>query len=85
MKKSANFITSTKDQHSRTKCLPKDKTYCLSIENKARPLAVGLPSIGLKQFYAWTFELNGFQCVKVDMMSLFLWLEDKDTLLWEHC
>jgi hypothetical protein len=39
-----------------TKFLPKDKTYCQTIENRARSmLAMGLQSIGYRQFYQRIF------------------------------
>ena len=60
-----------------TKFLPKDKTYCLTIENKARSmLAVGLQSIGYRQLYAWVFECTGIGLEEDNIMTLFLRDED---------
>jgi hypothetical protein len=46
-----------------TKFLPKDRTYCDTIENKARiHVALGLQiSVGYKQFYKRLFERTGIQ------------------------
>jgi hypothetical protein len=64
-----------------TKFLPKDKTYCQMIENKARSmLAVGLQSIGYRQLYKWVFELTGIPIELDDITSLFLQDEDADKL-----
>jgi hypothetical protein len=39
-----------------TKFLPKDRTYCQTIENKARTmLAAGLQSVGCRQFYTYRY------------------------------
>jgi hypothetical protein len=41
-----------------TKLLPKDRTYCQTIENKVRALlAAGLQSIGHREFYGRVFHL----------------------------
>jgi hypothetical protein len=59
-----------------TKFLPKDKTYCQTIENKAKSmLAVGLQSIGYR-----IFQLTGIPIKLDDIMSLFLRDEDTDNL-----
>jgi hypothetical protein len=64
-----------------TKFLPKDKTYCKTIENKARSmLAVGLQSIGYRQLYRRVFELTGIPIELDDITSLFLRDEDADKL-----
>jgi hypothetical protein len=43
-----------------TKILPKDQTYCNTIEKKTRiHLALGLQSVGYTQFYQRLFELTG--------------------------
>jgi hypothetical protein len=45
-----------------TKFLPKDRTYCKTIENKAIiHLALGLQSVGYEQFYKRLFEQTGIQ------------------------
>jgi ribosomal protein L37AE/L43A len=64
-----------------TKFLPKDRTLCQTIENKARSyLAVGLQSIGYRQFYGRLFELAGVPLQTDDITSLFLRSEDQDKL-----
>jgi hypothetical protein len=65
-----------------TKFLPKDKTYCQTIENKARSmLAVGLQSIGYRQLYQRIFKLTRIPIEVDNIKSLFL--RDKDTdKLW---
>jgi hypothetical protein len=64
-----------------TKFLPKDKTYCKTIENKARSmLAVGLQSIGYRQLYERIFELTGIPIELDDITSLFLRDEDAKKL-----
>ena len=64
-----------------TKFLPKDKTYCQTIENKARSmLAVGLQSVGYRQFYARVFSRTGIEVLEDDITSLFLRKEDADKL-----
>jgi len=64
-----------------TKFLRKDKTWCQTIENKARCMvAVGLQSIGYRQFYARVFERTGVDILDDDMTSLFLRKEDADKL-----
>jgi ribosomal protein L37AE/L43A len=60
-----------------TKFLPKDKTYCQTIENKARSLlAVGLQSVGYRQFYGRIFLLTGIPLTTDDITSLFFRKED---------
>jgi hypothetical protein len=45
-----------------TKFLPKDRTYCNTIENKTRiHVALGLQSVGYRQFYKRLFERTGIQ------------------------
>jgi hypothetical protein len=45
-----------------TRFLPKDRMYCNTIENKARiHVALGLQSVGYKQFYKHLFERTGIQ------------------------
>ncbi len=64
-----------------TKFLPKDRTYCRTIENKARSyLAVSLQSIGYRQFYSRLFELAGVPLEPDDVTSLFLRSEDQEKL-----
>ena len=64
-----------------TKFLRKDKTYCQTIENKARCMvAVGLQSIGYRQFYARVFERTGIEILEDDITSLFLRKEDADKI-----
>jgi hypothetical protein len=64
-----------------TKFLPKDKTYCQTIENKTRSmLAVGLQSIGYRQFYTRLFERSGIDLRDDDITSLYLRKEDADKL-----
>jgi hypothetical protein len=64
-----------------TKFLPKDKTYCQTIENKARSMvAIGLPSIGYRQLYQRIFELTRIPIKLDDITSLFLRDEDADKL-----
>ena len=64
-----------------TKFLRKDKTWCQTIENKARCMvAVGLQSIGYRQFYARVFSRTGIDILEDDMTSLFLRKEDADKL-----
>jgi hypothetical protein len=64
-----------------TKFLPKDKTYCQTIENKARSmLAVGLQSVGCQKFYKRVFSRTGVVLEEDDMTSLFLQKEDADKL-----
>jgi hypothetical protein len=70
-----------------TEFLPKDKTYCQTIENKARlMLAVGLQSVGYRKFYERVFSRTGVVLEEDDMTSLFLRKEDADKL-WRkmHC
>jgi hypothetical protein len=64
-----------------TKFLSKDKTHCQTIENKARSmLAVGLQSVGHRQFYELVFSRTGVVLEEDDMTSLFLRKEDADKL-----
>jgi len=64
-----------------TKFLPKDKTYAQTIENKARSmLAVGLQSVGYRQFYSRVFARTGIDIVENDITGLFLRKEDADKL-----
>jgi hypothetical protein len=57
--------------------LPKDRTYCQTVENKARTmLAGGLQSIGYRQFYGRVFSLSGIEMQEDDITSLFLRSED---------
>jgi hypothetical protein len=64
-----------------TKFLPKDKTYCQTIENKARSMvAVGIQSIGYQQFYSRVFERTGIGIFDNDITGLFLRKEDADKL-----
>jgi hypothetical protein len=64
-----------------TKFLPKDKTYCQTIENKARSMvAVGIQSIGYQQFYSRVFERTGIGMFDNDITGLFLRKEDADKL-----
>ena len=64
-----------------TKVLRKDKTYCQTIENHARcMLAVGIQSVGYRQFYERVFSRTGVAIVKDDITSLFLRKEDSDKL-----
>ena len=68
-----------------TKFLPKDKTYCQTIENKARSMvAVGIQSIGYRQFYARVFERTGIEVKEDDITGLFLRKEDADKLWRKH-
>jgi hypothetical protein len=67
-----------------TKFLPKDKTYCQTIENKARiHLAVGLQSVGFQQFYKRVFQLTGLKMVEDDITSCFFGSEDT-AKLWQR-
>jgi hypothetical protein len=70
-----------------TKFLPKDKTHCQTIENKARMhLAVGLQSVGYQQWCERVFEITGMQLVEDDITALFFGSEDSDKLTRaEHC
>jgi hypothetical protein len=64
-----------------TKFLPKDMTYCQTIENKVRALlAAGLQSIGYRKFYEHCFALTGIDVQEDDITSLFLRSEDADKL-----
>jgi hypothetical protein len=64
-----------------TKFLPKDRTYCQTIENKVRALlAAGLQSIGYRKFYERVFALTGIDVQEDDITSLFLRSEDADKL-----
>jgi hypothetical protein len=64
-----------------TKFLPKDRTYCQTIENKVRALlAAGLQSIGYRKFYARGFALTGIDVQEDDITSLFLQSKDADKL-----
>ena len=65
-----------------TKFLPKDKTYCQTIENRVRSMvAVSLQSIGYRQFYGRVFERVGIAALEDDITSLFLRRnEDADKL-----
>jgi hypothetical protein len=64
-----------------TKFLPKDRTYCRTIENRARTmLAVGLQSIGYRQFYQRVFALTGIKMTDDDITNLFLRSEDSQKL-----
>jgi hypothetical protein len=64
-----------------TKFLPKDRTYCQTIENKARSmLAVGLQSVGYRKFYGRLFALTGIELREDDITSLFLRAKDSDKL-----
>jgi hypothetical protein len=56
-----------------TMFLPKDKTYCQTIEKKARSmLAMGLQSVGYRQLYQRIFALTGIRLEVNDITSLFL-------------
>jgi hypothetical protein len=60
-----------------TKFLPKDRTYCQTIENKARSmLAVGLQSIGYRKLYSRVFALTGIEMTDDDITYLFFASED---------
>jgi hypothetical protein len=64
-----------------TKFLPKDRTYSQTIENKARTMvAVGLQSIGYRQFYKRVFSLTGIEMCDDDITYLFLRSEDGEKL-----
>jgi hypothetical protein len=64
-----------------TKFLPKDKTYCQTIENKARSMvAAGLQSVGYQQFYSRVFERTGIEMSEDDITGYFLRKEDADKL-----
>jgi hypothetical protein len=64
-----------------TKFLPKDKTHCQTMENKARSMiVVGLQSIGYRQFYTRVFERTGIQSSEEDITGCFLRKEDADKL-----
>jgi hypothetical protein len=64
-----------------TKFLPKDKTYCQTIENKVRVhLAAGIQSVGYDNFYKRVFELTGIKGVEDDMTTLFFGSEDSGKL-----
>jgi hypothetical protein len=66
-----------------TKFLPKDKTYCRTIENDARVhLAVG--PVGYQQFYKRVFELTRIESVDDDITDLFFRSEDADKLFREQ-
>jgi hypothetical protein len=53
--------------------LPKDRTYCQSIENKTRSLlAVGLQPIGYRQLYNRDFALTGINLRDDDITNFFL-------------
>jgi hypothetical protein len=59
-----------------TKFLPKDRTYCFSIENKVRiHVAVGLQSVGYRKFYERVLERTGI-AVAGDLTFLYLRGED---------
>jgi hypothetical protein len=61
--------------------LPKDRTYCQTIENKTRSLlAVGLQSIGYRQLYNRVFALTGINLRDDDITNLFFRSEDADKL-----
>jgi hypothetical protein len=64
-----------------TKFLPKDKTCCQTLENKARSMIpVGLQSIGYRQFHTRAFERTGVEISKDDITGCFLRREDADKL-----
>jgi hypothetical protein len=64
-----------------TKFLPKDKTCCQTMEKKARSMiAVGLQSIGCRQFCTRAFERTGIQSSEEDITGCFLRKEDADKL-----
>jgi hypothetical protein len=64
-----------------TKFLPKDRTYCQTIENKARTmLAAGLQSVGYRQFYERVFSLTGIKMRDDDITNLFLRSEDSQKM-----
>jgi hypothetical protein len=64
-----------------TKLLPKDRTYCQTVENKARTmLAGGLQSIGYRQFYGRVFSLTGIEMQDEGITSLFIRSEDSRKL-----
>jgi hypothetical protein len=70
-----------------TKFLPKDRTYCQTIENKARSmLVVGLQSIGIRKLYARVFALTGVTMCDDNMTSHFFGTKDTEKL-WKrlHC
>jgi hypothetical protein len=70
-----------------TKFLPKDRTYCQTIENQARTmLAVSLQSIGYRQFYQRVFALTGMNLEEDGITNIFLRSEDSEKL-WRtiHC
>ena len=69
-----------------TKFLSKDRTYCNTIENKARcMLAAGLQSIGYRQFYERVFELTGIKLSENNMTSLLLRSEDAEKSCGVSC
>jgi hypothetical protein len=52
--------------------LPKDRTYCQTIENKARSLlAIGLQSIGYRKLYHHVVALAGISLRDDDITNLF--------------
>jgi hypothetical protein len=64
-----------------TKFLPKDKTCCQTMENKARSMiTVGRQSIGYLQFCTRMFERTGIQSSEEDITGCFLRKEDADKL-----
>jgi hypothetical protein len=64
-----------------TKFLPKDRTYCQTIENKARSmLAVGLQSIGYRKLYSRVFALTGIEMTDDDITYIFFSSQDSEKL-----
>jgi hypothetical protein len=60
-----------------TKFLPEDRTYYNTIENKARiHLALGLQSVGKKNFYERLFERTGMRGGG-KFMNLYMKAEDR--------
>jgi hypothetical protein len=60
-----------------TKFLPKDRTYCNTIENKSRiHLWLGLQTVGYKKFYKRLFEQTGIER-DGKFTSLYVRMEDR--------
>jgi hypothetical protein len=64
-----------------TKFLPKDRTYCQTIENRARSmLAVCLQSMGHRKLYRRVFGLTGIVLDEGNITDLFFRSEDSEKL-----
>jgi hypothetical protein len=67
-----------------TKFLPKDRTYCQTIENKARSmLAIGLQLVGYRKLYGRDFVLTGISLDEEDITNLFFRSQNAEKL-WKQ-